>query len=105
MSARRSNGLAMALALGGPAARRPLDVVVVDARDPPWLRQHGIRCRASAITAAARRMFEALGIWPKIAHHAEAMAEIIVTDSADPKRVRCCCPSMRRTCRAGPPPT
>jgi len=80
------NGLAAALALGGATARRPLDVVVVDARDPRGFASTAFDGRASAITAAARRMFEALGVWPKVAHHAEAMAEIIVTDSADPQR-------------------
>ncbi|MGL6181836.1 MAG: FAD-dependent monooxygenase, partial [Aestuariivirga sp.] len=80
------NGLAAALALGGATARRPLEVVVVDARDPRGFASTAFDGRASAITAAARRMFEALGVWPKVAHHAEAMAEIIVTDSADPQR-------------------
>lgn len=80
------NGLACALALGGRQCRRPLDVLVVDAKDPHGFATNAFDGRASAITASARRMFEALGVWPKVAHHAQAMAEIVVTDSADPAR-------------------
>lgn len=82
------NGLAAALALGGSHVKRPLDVVVVDAKDPRDFSTNAFDGRASAITAAARRMFEALGIWDKVAHHAQAMAEIIVTDSAVPGGAR-----------------
>jgi 2-octaprenyl-6-methoxyphenol hydroxylase len=80
------NGLAAALALGGGRLRRPLDVVVIDAKDPRGFSTNAFDGRASAITAAARRMFEALGVWPDVAHEAEAMAEIIVTDSASPEK-------------------
>lgn len=73
------NGLAAALALGGRAMRRPLRVTVVDARDPrASLTLDG---RASAITASARRLFEALGVWRAMSPHAQAMREIIVTDA------------------------
>jgi 2-octaprenyl-6-methoxyphenol hydroxylase len=44
--------------------------------------------RASAITASARRMFEALGVWQQVAQHAQSMDEIIVTDSARPGDAR-----------------
>ncbi|MCX7349568.1 MAG: FAD-dependent monooxygenase, partial [Alphaproteobacteria bacterium] len=82
------NGLASALALGGNHVRRPLDVVVVDARDPRAFSSNAFDGRASAITAAARRMFESLGIWDKVAHQAQPMGEIIVTDSAVPGGAR-----------------
>lgn len=82
------NGLAAALALGGTQVKLPLDVVVVDARDPRAFASNAFDGRASAITAAARRMFEALGIWDKVAHEAQPMAEIIVTDSAVPGGAR-----------------
>lgn len=78
------NGLAAALALGGRRVRRPLDVLVVDAKDPRSLASNSFDGRASAISAVARRMFTALGVWDKVAHHAEAMTDIIVTDSAEP---------------------
>jgi 2-octaprenyl-6-methoxyphenol hydroxylase len=74
------NGLAAALALGGPGNRTPLKVALVDARDPALSRQAGFDGRASAITQAARRMFEAMEVWDAIAPHAEPMREIIVTD-------------------------
>lgn len=82
------NGLAAALALGGPRVRRPLSVVVVDARDPAAFSTNAFDGRASAITAAARRMFEALGVWERVAAHAQAMTDIIVTDSARPGDAR-----------------
>ena len=83
------NGLAAALALAGSGARRPVKAVVVDAKDPRLFAQSGFDGRASAITASAKRMFEALGVWPAIQPHAQAMSEIVVTDSkpgATPRR-------------------
>ena len=82
------NGLAAALALGGNHVKRPLDVVVVDLKDPRSFSTNAFDGRASAITAAARRMFGSLGVWEKVAHHAQPMAEIIVTDSAVPGGAR-----------------
>ena len=78
------NGLAAALALGGRRVKRPLNIVLVDAKDPRGFASTSFDGRASAITTSARRMFEALGIWEKVAHQAQAMAEIIVTDSVNP---------------------
>lgn len=74
------NGLAAALALGGPGNRTPLQVAIVDMRDPTLARDAAFDGRASAITEAARRMFEAMGVWDAIAPHAEPMRDIIVTD-------------------------
>ena len=82
------NGLAAALALGGPAARRPLNVVLVDTRDPREFPTNAFDGRASAITAAARRMFEALGVWRGVAAEVQPMDEIIVTDSRAPGEAR-----------------
>ncbi len=78
------NGLAAALALGGRRVKRPLNITLVDAKDPRGFASTSFDGRASAITTSARRMFEALGIWQKVAHEAQAMAEIIVTDSVNP---------------------
>ena len=78
------NGLAAALALGGSRVKRPLNITMVDAKDPRGFASSSFDGRASAITASARRMFEALGIWEKVAHEAQAMEEIIVTDSVSP---------------------
>lgn len=71
-------GLALALALRrglGPA----FDIVVADpalstrpSRDP----------RASAIIAAGRNLFEALGVWGEVAPNAQPILDMIVTDSA-----------------------
>lgn len=82
------NGLAAALALGGRGVKRPLDVVVIDVKDPRSFSSNAFDGRASAITAAARRMFEALGVWRAVAQEAQPMADIIVTDNATPGGAR-----------------
>jgi 2-octaprenyl-6-methoxyphenol hydroxylase len=71
-------GLALALALRqglGP----DIPVVVADpalgmrpSRDP----------RATAIVAACRRLFEALGVWEEVAPNAQPILDMVVTDSA-----------------------
>ncbi len=73
------SGLTAALALGGSKTRRPLNVLVVDARDPQSFLPDG---RASAITASGKAMFEALGVWPSLVPHAQLIADISVTDAA-----------------------
>jgi 2-octaprenyl-6-methoxyphenol hydroxylase len=77
------NGLAAALALGGPRARRPLTVLIADALPAPSL-DAASDGRASAITATSRAMFEAIGVWDEIAPYAQPMLEIIVSDSRGP---------------------
>jgi 2-octaprenyl-6-methoxyphenol hydroxylase len=75
------NGLAAAVALAGPRALRPLDILVLDQAEPRNFARDSFDGRASAITASSRRMLEALGVWDEIAPHAEAMRDIIVTDA------------------------
>ncbi len=66
--------LAIALKLGlGPA----FSVVVAD----PMLGVPGDDLRASAIAAAARRLFEAIGVWGEIAENAQPILDMVVTDS------------------------
>ncbi|KAH2824673.1 hypothetical protein KXV85_000497, partial [Aspergillus fumigatus] len=85
MSAQRSNlvcggafdGLALALALRqglGP------DVPVVVA-DPALPQRPSRDPRATAIVAACRRLFEALGVWDQVAPNAQAILDMVVTDS------------------------
>ena len=70
-------GLALALAFRqGLGAQIP--VVVADpalavrpSRDP----------RATAIVAACRRLFEALGVWDQVAADSQAILDMVVTDS------------------------
>jgi len=76
------NGLAAAVALAGPSVRRPLNVTLIDAKDPRAFSQQDFDGRSSAITQSAKRMFEALGVWEAISPHAQPMEKIIVTDSA-----------------------
>src|SRR5262245_11053186 len=75
------NGLAAAVALAGPKALRPLDVLVIDQANPGKFARDSFDGRASAITASSRRMLEALGVWDDIVSHAEPMRDIIVTDA------------------------
>ena len=76
-------GLATAVSL--KQARPSLSVAIVDAAPPGAWERDG---RASAIAAAACRMLERLGCWAEIAPEAEAITEMIVTDSktSDPVR-------------------
>ncbi|MER9598994.1 MULTISPECIES: ubiquinone biosynthesis hydroxylase [unclassified Mesorhizobium] len=76
-------GLAAAVSL--KQARPSLAVAVVDAAPAGVWRKDG---RASAIAAAACRMLDQLGVWNEIAPEAQAITEMIVTDSrtSDPVR-------------------
>src|SRR3954470_15042895 len=70
-------GLALALALRqglGDAFR----VVVVDPAFAPGAKPD---LRASAIAAAARRMFETLGVWDAVEKGAQPILDMVVTDS------------------------
>lgn len=77
-------GLSLSLALKR-ALGDGVDVVMCDpalARDP-----HGDR-RSFAIAASARRMFEALDLWDKVAEKAQPILNMVITDSSlqDPVR-------------------
>jgi 2-octaprenyl-6-methoxyphenol hydroxylase len=69
-------GLALALALR-QALGSTFSVAVAD----PALGRAGADGRASAIAAAARRLFEALGVWAAVAPHAEPILDMVITDS------------------------
>src|SRR5580658_9293965 len=75
-------GLALALALR--QALGPDFAVTV--ADPEFGR--GDDPRASAIAAAPRRMFEALGVWPAVAADAQEIRDMIITDSRVEDAVR-----------------
>jgi 2-octaprenyl-6-methoxyphenol hydroxylase len=70
-------GLALALAL-----RQGLgaDVAVIVA-DPALASRPSRDGRATAIVAACRRLFEALGVWGEIASTAQPISDMVVTDS------------------------
>jgi 2-octaprenyl-6-methoxyphenol hydroxylase len=70
-------GLTLALALRqglGPQ----VSVIVVD---PTLGTSHADDERASAIVAAARRLFETLDVWPSVADAAQPILDMVVTDS------------------------
>ncbi len=68
-------GLALALRQGLGA-----DVPIVVA-DPAFVNRPSGDPRASAIVAACRRLFEALGVWDAVAADAQPILEMVVTDS------------------------
>ena len=76
-------GLATAVSIA--QARPALKVVVVDAAPPGVWQRDG---RASAIAAAACRMLSQRGCWDEIAPQAQAITDMVVTDSrtSDPVR-------------------
>jgi 2-octaprenyl-6-methoxyphenol hydroxylase len=69
-------GLSLAIALR-QALGGSLRVIVAD----PALARGGSDPRASAIVAAARRLFEAIGVWERIAPGAQPILGMAVTDS------------------------
>ncbi|MGE0034811.1 MAG: ubiquinone biosynthesis hydroxylase [Xanthobacteraceae bacterium] len=69
-------GLALAIALRqglGPS----FSVAVAD----PALAREPADARASAIVAAARRLFETIGVWDKVAAGAQPILDMVITDS------------------------
>ncbi|KQU73164.1 2-octaprenyl-6-methoxyphenyl hydroxylase [Aminobacter sp. DSM 101952] len=76
-------GLATAVSI--KQARPNLHVAIVDAAPAEVWRKDG---RASAIAAAACRMLDQLGCWEEIAPEAQAITDMVITDSksADPVR-------------------
>lgn len=62
---REALGESFTVAVADPALRHP------QSRDP----------RASAIAAAARRLFEAIGVWDRVAGAAQPILDMVVTDS------------------------
>jgi 2-octaprenyl-6-methoxyphenol hydroxylase len=70
-------GLALAIAL-----RQGLgDSFAVTVADPALGRSHAGDARASAIAAPARRLFETIGVWDKVAGGAQPILDMVVTDS------------------------
>src|SRR3954452_4683326 len=70
-------GLALAIAL-----RQGLgDSFKVTVVDPALGKTHSGDARASAIAAAARRLFETLGVWDTVAARAQPILDMVITDS------------------------
>src|SRR5262245_60887526 len=70
-------GLALAIALR-QGLGDPFAVVVVD---PALAHSQSKDPRASAIAAAARRLFEAIEVWDAVADDAQPILDMVVTDS------------------------
>jgi len=71
-------GLGLAAALN-KAAPQGLRIAVVDGADPKS--EASPDPRASAISAASRRLLDTVGVWETVADHAQPMSEIDITDS------------------------
>ncbi len=70
-------GLSLALALRqGLGSGIPVIVA-----DPAFAVRPSRDQRASAIVAACRKLFEALGVWGEVAHNAQPILDMVVTDS------------------------
>jgi 2-octaprenyl-6-methoxyphenol hydroxylase len=70
-------GLALALALRqGLGAEIPIIVA-----DPALATRPSRDPRATAIVAACRRLFEAIGVWERVADQAQPITDMVVTDS------------------------
>ena len=70
-------GLALAIALR-QGLGEPFRVVVAD---PALAHTRSKDPRASAIAAAARRLFEAIGVWDAVTENAQPILDMVVTDS------------------------
>ena len=69
-------GLALAIALRQGLGRS----FAVTVADPALGGAHS-DARASAIVAAARRLFETIGVWDKVAADAQPILDMVITDS------------------------
>ena len=67
--------LALALAQGG------LKVIVVDPVPPAAATDAKFDGRVSALSYSSQRMFEALGVWPRLEKDAQPILDILVTDA------------------------
>jgi len=70
-------GLALAIALRQALGK----TFAVAVADPALARQARDDARASAIAAAARRLFETIGVWEAVADRAQPILDMAVTDS------------------------
>jgi 2-octaprenyl-6-methoxyphenol hydroxylase len=76
-------GLALALAL-----KQGLPGASITVGDPALAGPAAADGRASAFAAAARRMLEALGAWPRLAAAAQPVLDMVITDSRTQDAVR-----------------
>jgi len=74
-------GLSLALALAGPKARTPMDVIVLDVKPLEADAAKIEDGRASSLVPSSRAMLQALGIWAEIEPHMQPVKSIRVTDS------------------------
>ncbi|HEY7553047.1 MAG TPA: FAD-dependent monooxygenase, partial [Hyphomicrobiaceae bacterium] len=96
-------GLALACALAdalAPAGRIALIDPAVSGAAPATP-----DARASAVSAGSKRLLDALGVWPKLAPHAEPVAAVDITDSALGDMFRPVLISYDNTVEGGEPAT
>ena len=71
-------GVTLALALGSTAPKG-FRVALIDSEPP---QKNKPDARASALSAASKRLLSVLGIWPELAGDAQPMTSIEITDSS-----------------------
>jgi 2-octaprenyl-6-methoxyphenol hydroxylase len=75
-----SGGGMVGLPLGLALAQGGFNTLVVDAAPPAKVLEPKFDGRVSALAYASVRMFKALGVWERLAPHAQPIREILVTD-------------------------
>ena len=79
-----AGGGLVGLSLGVALARAGLDVVVMDGEDPARMRDAAFDGRVCSIAYGSKRVLEGIGVWDGMAHEAEPILEIRVTDQNAP---------------------
>jgi 2-octaprenyl-6-methoxyphenol hydroxylase len=77
-------GASLALALAATSKR----VLLIEAVAPDAASQPSFDDRTTALGNGSRRVFETLGVWPRLAAHAGSVAEIRVSDAGHPGAAR-----------------
>jgi 2-octaprenyl-6-methoxyphenol hydroxylase len=77
-----SGGGMIGLSLGLALARGGLRVVVVDVLAPQMATDPKFDGRVSAVAFASCRMLKVLGLWPRLAPHAQPINDILVSDGS-----------------------
>jgi len=80
-------GLSLALALSR-SAQGALDIAVIDRTPLDVARAAAGDGRSTALTAASRHLYESIGIWGRVAPHAQPFTGIDITDSRLENAVR-----------------
>ena len=79
-----AGGGLVGLSLGVALARAGLDVVVMDGEDPKRMREAEFDGRVCSIAHGSKRVLDGIGVWRGMAHAAEPILDIRVSDQDAP---------------------